>query len=84
MQSHLKGRPSRAVGSALLGASAAAAVAAWVHMRATLGLYGVICGSPGGPAAHCPACYVSTLLFVAGLAALLRPARAKAPVYGRS
>jgi hypothetical protein len=71
------------IGIILIGGAALAAQAAWLHMRAVLQTYGVICGfSPASPSsgvlAHCPACYVSLALFVAGAAALVL-ARADRP-----
>ena len=58
-------------GLSLLGGALLSADAAWLHMRALLNTYGVICGAGFGASAHCPACYASAALFAMGGACLL-------------
>ena len=65
-------------GILLIGASAVCAEVAWAHMRGLAQTYGVICGARADLLAHCPACYASVALFVAGLAAFAA-ARADLP-----
>jgi hypothetical protein len=55
-------------GLVLIGGALLSAEAAWLHMRAFVQTYGVLCGS--GALAHCPACDASVGLFAAGAAAL--------------
>lgn len=52
----------------LVGGALLSIYAAWVHMRAIVQAYGVICGTGSSALAHCPACYASVSLLAAGAA----------------
>ncbi len=53
----------------LIGGSLLFAETAWLHMRQLGQTYGVTCGFAANAPAHCPACYASLSLLVAGVTA---------------
>ena len=55
----------------------ASGVVAWLHLRAMVAIYGVICGVGDGDPPHCAACYISLGLF--SLAAACFAAAGAAP-----
>ena len=65
-------RDLRVAGALLATSGAVVAGLGWLHMRALVQAYGVICGSGAGEFAHCPACYIGVALMALAAACFAR------------